>query len=101
MKPFVLHAEAEKEFEEAIQTYEAQRTGRGSDFRAAVDKAIRAIQKNPRMHAQYKNTDYRKCVVQRFPYVMYYMDLDAVIWIAAVAHGKRRPGYWMSRTPGD
>ncbi len=53
------------------------------------------------MHARYKNTDYRKCVIQRFPYVMYYMDLDAVIWIAAIAHAKRRPGYWMSRTPED
>jgi hypothetical protein len=32
---------------------------------------------------------------------VYYVELDDAIWIAAVAHQKRRPGYWTRRKPAD
>jgi toxin ParE1/3/4 len=101
MKPFAFHPEDEAEFEEAIRTYEKQRAGRGIKFRDAVESAVRAILHNPNMHSRYKESEFRKCVVQHFPYVLFYMELEEVIWFAAVAHAKRRPGYWMSRTPQD
>jgi toxin ParE1/3/4 len=41
----------------------------------------------------------RKSSVRRFPYVVFYLDLEEYIWIAAVAHQRRRPGYWVYRTP--
>jgi hypothetical protein len=34
-------------------------------------------------------------------YTIYYVELDQTIWIAAVAHQKRRPGYWSDRSPAE
>lgn len=39
----------------------------------------------------------RKCVLQRFPFNIFYLTQDNEIVIVAVAHQKRRPGYWSSR----
>jgi hypothetical protein len=35
--------------------------------------------------------------MKRFPYLVFYRILDADIEIVAVAHEKRRPGYWTNR----
>ena len=34
-----------------------------------------------------------------FPYTIYYVALDDSLWIAAMAHQRRRPGYWSRRHP--
>ena len=37
------------------------------------------------------------CLVRRFPYVVYFHDREELIYILAVAHGRRRTGYWRNR----
>ena len=64
-----------------------------------MEDAERRIQGNPKMYSQYKDTEYRKCLVQGFPYSIFYRELEDCIWIAAVAHQKRRPDYWMDVIP--
>ncbi len=54
------------------------------------------IQKHPQLYSPHKNTPSRKRVLQRF---IFYMELDVTIWIAAVAHQKPRPDYWLGRNP--
>jgi plasmid stabilization system protein ParE len=39
----------------------------------------------------------RKFVLQRFPFNIFYRALETEIIIVAVAHQKRRPGYWSNR----
>ena len=39
----------------------------------------------------------RKFVLQRFPFNIFYRTRENEIVIVAVAHQKRRPGYWSSR----
>jgi plasmid stabilization system protein ParE len=36
-------------------------------------------------------------LVRRFPYVVVYRQIAARVQIVAVAHGKRKPGYWKRR----
>jgi hypothetical protein len=43
-------------------------------------------------------TGTRRYLLKRYPYAVIYRELDDLIWVVAVAHGKRRPGYWKSRT---
>jgi hypothetical protein len=43
----------------------------------------------------------RKHRLRRFPYTIHYAVLHDAIWIAAVAHQRRRPGYWAVRRPED
>jgi toxin ParE1/3/4 len=37
--------------------------------------------------------------IPRFPYLVIFLEADAAIQLVAVAHGKRRPGYWRKRLP--
>jgi len=39
----------------------------------------------------------RRYVMRRFPFVLIYRDLEGTIQILAIAHGRRRPGYWYAR----
>jgi len=77
--------------------YEKQRTGLGLDLLGEVQKALGRIEENPSLGPPYKKTDYRFRLLRRFPYVIYYLELDDSIWIAAIAHASRRPDYWRRR----
>ena len=37
--------------------------------------------------------------LERFPYLIFFLELPDCIWLAAVAHGAREPDYWKHRTP--
>ena len=39
----------------------------------------------------------RRALLPRFPYAVIFMDLGTEIRVLAVAHAKRRPGYWLNR----
>ena len=39
----------------------------------------------------------RRVVLRRFPYFIVFFDWQDEIYIVAVAHAKRRPGYWKER----
>jgi plasmid stabilization system protein ParE len=99
VKPAVFHAEAEAELIAATAYYEARRAGLGRDFAAKIQAAIQRIRQMPQIYPVRHKDGMRKCPVQRFPYFVYYMELDTSIWIAAVAHTSRRPGYWARRSP--
>jgi toxin ParE1/3/4 len=99
VKPIVFAPEAEAEFIAAVAHYEAQRAGLGLDLQREVENAAARIQHNALLCPLHKDTRFRKWVLRRFPYTIFYLDLEDCIWIAAVAHQKRRPGYWQNRTP--
>jgi toxin ParE1/3/4 len=98
VKPVILHSEARAELDEAVAYYEGLRLGLGVDLLSEVEKGIARIQQNPKLFPVYKDTDFRKCLVNRFPYLIFYQELDDKIWIIAIAHGKRRPDYWKARS---
>lgn len=99
MKLVVFHAQARAELDQAVAYYEQQRHGLGVELLAEVQAAVSRIRQHPQIGSPHKATDYRKCLVKRFPYAIYYRNLQDRIWIAAVAHAKRRPGYWSRRKP--
>ncbi len=39
----------------------------------------------------------RKWALRRYPFCLFYVVVDAGVVILAVAHVRRRPGYWRSR----
>jgi hypothetical protein len=39
----------------------------------------------------------RNLLLHRFPFAVVYRELPAAIQFLAIAHGRRRPGYWKSR----
>lgn len=43
----------------------------------------------------------RKFILQRFPFNIFYLTRETEIVVVAMAHEKRRPGYWSSRAEPD
>jgi toxin ParE1/3/4 len=97
VKPVTIHAAAEAEVETAVANYEAQREGLGREFRHGLESTIERIQNLPQAIAPVDDRGTRKRRLKRFPYTIYYVELDDTIWIVAVAHQRRRPGYWSGR----
>lgn len=100
MKPVVFHPAAQAEFFAAQDFYEHRVAGLGEDFREEVLAATEVIQAAPQRWPV-RGQETRVYFVHRFPFGVVYLELATRIWVVAVAHTSRRPGYWKSRlTPG-
>ena len=92
--------EADEEFAEAVRWYEEQRAGLGYEFLAAVRETRKLIAEHPEMGSVVPGTKRgaRRLMVRRFPYQLIYYVRPHDIVLVAVAHIKRRPGYWKRRS---
>jgi toxin ParE1/3/4 len=97
VKPVLVHPQAKTELDETIAYYESKVAGLGLDFHASVERAIQKIQRNPRTWPPHTDARFRKYLLERFPYSVFYMERPEAIWIVAIAHAKRRPDYWRRR----
>ncbi len=95
---FAFHPEARAEFFAAIEYYENCEPGLGSDFAIEVHSIIENIISFPNAWPIIED-DLRRCQVRRFPYCLIYSHEGGVIFILAVMHMHREPGYWKERTP--
>jgi plasmid stabilization system protein ParE len=91
-----IHPAALDEAEAAVDWY-AQRSRRAAQrFLDQLDGAIDQIARNPSQCAQYEFGT-RRMVLRRFPFAIVFREASAGIEIIAVAHSRRRPGYWQDR----
>jgi toxin ParE1/3/4 len=97
VKPLIIHNEARKELDSAVFYYEEQKQSLGLDFLSEVGLALDKIRQNPNLGGVYNVPGVRRYVVSRFPFLIFYTELDDFIWIVAIAHAKRRPDYWSRR----
>jgi toxin ParE1/3/4 len=99
--PIRFDHEASDELEAAVLWYERQRPGLGEEFLQSVDEAIHRIQAFPEIGGLHPHIPYefgvRRLLVRRFPYTVVYLELRDEIRVLAIAHLKRRPGYWTER----
>ena len=92
----ILDQEAKAEMREAALFYEDCRDGLGHEFLDAVELAFAQIRKHPTLWRILKEP-FRRYLVHQFPYGVIYAVEGRTIYVAAVMHLKRRPGYWESR----
>ena len=91
-----IHPWAEVEIVEAYRWYRARSLLAAVAFRAQLDRAIALIAEAPERQAAYLQGT-RRVLVRRFPFSVIYRTGDGGVEIVAVAHGRRRPGYWADR----
>jgi plasmid stabilization system protein ParE len=96
-RPILFHRLATQDYLVALRWY-AERSGWAAQrFREAVGKTLERIAQNPEQGTIYRER-FRWLRLRTFPYVIYYeMRAAESVRILAVAHGKRRPGYWLRR----
>jgi plasmid stabilization system protein ParE len=97
VKPVAPHPEAEAEFHDAVDYYEERSEGLGVRFREEIEAAVERIAEQPNRYPIYEATPCRQCPVTVFPYAVYYIEEVDRIWIVALAHQRRKPGYWLRR----
>jgi toxin ParE1/3/4 len=97
MKGARFHPLAERELADAIEYYEEQKSGLGSEFLDAGRHAVTFLAKYPEAAPQVRGA-IRRLVLPRFRYSLLYRPLDkGRRRILAVAHDKRKPEYWVGR----
>jgi len=96
MKPYRFHPEARIEADAAFEYLRSKSPVAALNFDEKLDAAYRAMRKSSRLHAPYLHGT-RRVLLDRFPYFVVFRERLHDIQIIAVAHAKRRPGYWAKR----
>ncbi|OGV70550.1 MAG: plasmid stabilization protein [Lentisphaerae bacterium RIFOXYB12_FULL_65_16] len=88
--------EARAEFLAAVEYYEECQEGLGRRFRLTVESAVDHICEMP-FRFRVLHAPFRRCLLPTFPYSVIFSIEPEFILVVAVAHAKRKPGYWHER----
>lgn len=95
----ILHPEARIEYLESIQFYESREPGLGLRFKDEVDVHMNLVSSDP-LRFRERKSGYRRANLSVFPHYIAYLVRDDLIWVVAIAHGRRKPEFWINRTEG-
>jgi len=93
MKPVRVHPEAESESDGAFEWYWVRSELAALGFDAELRDAYSTLRESPQICAPYLYGT-RRILLNRYPFFVVFRELPKEIQIVAVAHAKRRPGYW-------
>jgi toxin ParE1/3/4 len=91
------HPAAEAEHLEQIAFYESRQQGLGARYRDHFLKTIENVCAAATRYPIDHPPDIRRIRLQPFPLTIIFREHDSKIQILAVAHYRRRPGYWLGR----
>ena len=97
MNSFRILSEASEELEAAVDYYNSQQTELGTAFLSEFEATVERIFDLP-LAARIVRESIRRRPIHRFPFYALYRFTNDEITIGAVAHRRRRPGYWIGRT---
>jgi plasmid stabilization system protein ParE len=89
--------EAEAEYTEALAWYHARSARAAEGFEAAFAEALERIGQSPEQFPPCDEEGYRFAMLGRYPYSLIYRTRGETVQVVAVAHARRRPGYWSRR----
>ena len=96
MYEIVFHTDATEEMQATAAYYEEQLSGLGDEFLDEIEQGLERIQQFPLLWSIY-GEEFRRHLLKRFPYGLMYRLTPDRIFIIAVAHLRRKPGYWKDR----
>jgi toxin ParE1/3/4 len=101
VKELIVEEEALAEYREATSYYEAESPDVALRFVEQVEGIIESIHREPHLWPLDPTVPARLGVrrqrIDGFPYAVVYLETPAAVHVLAVAHGKRKPGYWRGR----
>ena len=96
MKPHIFHPEADEEYVQAVQYYADINLELGNRFHDEMEWLIQEVCADPQRFRKFDPPAQRH-FSRDFPYAVIFLNQSDRIWIVAVMHMKRRPGYWRER----
>ena len=95
-RKLILLPEAERDVLEAYGWYQQRQDGLGEEFLRCVDACLLSIRQNPLRHAPVHES-YRRALVRRFPFAIFYEFAEDNITIYSVFHCSQDPDKWRRR----
>jgi len=92
------HPRAVAEARAAWRWYARRSATAAHQFVAELDHSVAQIAAAPDRWPVYLHGT-RVYRLRRFPFLVVYQELPTALQVVAVAHGRRRPGYWRRRLP--
>ncbi len=92
----IIAPEAQQDIDEAYTWYEDRRPGLGEEFLDCVDACIQTICRMPELCAKV-HENYRRALVRRFPYTIFYEYADGKVIVYSIFHTSRDQKKWKSR----
>ena len=89
--------EAESDAKEIFEWYENKLQGLGNRFLSHIENSLNKIALNPFAYANTGFLDFRRFVLDVFPYKIYYLLKDDIIIITAIIHKSRSQRYWRKK----
>ncbi len=89
-----------RELGAARQRYNGRSPGIGDRLADMVDEAVGEIARAPESFPRDRHDPIvRRARVAKYPYTLIFMVVEGegVVVLIALAHGKRKPGYWKKR----
>jgi plasmid stabilization system protein ParE len=96
MKPLEFHPGSRFDSREAIDWYRSRSQTAAPDFAEELKRALVQINKAPLACPSYLHGT-RRMLLSRFPFAVVFRERLHDIQVVAIAHAKRRPGYWAKR----
>jgi plasmid stabilization system protein ParE len=91
-----IQSQAQQEINEAFDWYLKRNPEAADAFLTEIGTSLTQIASRPRLYPPYtRNT--RRRVLAGFPYFVVFQEKEDIILVVAVAHAKRRHGYWRGR----
>ncbi|MFO0810427.1 MAG: type II toxin-antitoxin system RelE/ParE family toxin [Gemmataceae bacterium] len=98
MADLVIRDEARQDIAEGYDWYEGRRAGLGAKFLDRVGECLDSIRVAPLARAVVRGP-YRRAVVRKYPYVVYYDVVGDVVTIWAVFQAQQNPRKLWNRLP--
>lgn len=93
----VISASARQDFREAVDHYDKESISAGDRFAEQINATVQLISERP-MIGPLNAFGERQFKVETFPYNVIYQPEPRRILVLAIAHHKRKPGYWRNES---
>lgn len=97
MPKIIFHPDVAIEVKASYEWYQNRAEGLGDDFLSELESAYQTIAELPDTWPKF-NINYRRFLLSKFPFSIIYRENDISIFVVAVMHNSRKPGYWKNRT---
>ncbi len=97
MLKLTFHPDVSCEVKASYNWYQEKTEGLGEDLMNELESAYQTIIGFPQTWPKFQK-GFRRFLLSRFPFSVIYRKNGSLIYVVAVMHNSRKPGYWLNRT---
>jgi toxin ParE1/3/4 len=97
MPSLIFHPDVSYEIKESYLWYQEKAEGLGVNFLDELETAYQAILELPNAWPNHSR-GFKRYLLTGFPFSVIYKYTANVVYVVAVMHNSRKPGYWLKRT---